>query len=60
MIITCKDGVSLCNKLKQHGIKAEVVGKIIERDKIVECNGEIYKLEPPQSDEIYRISFKED
>lgn len=60
MVITCKDGVGLCTKLKENGINAEVVGKIIECERIIETNGNIEILNQPYSDEIYKVSLKED
>ncbi|SHE73668.1 AIR synthase family protein [Caloramator proteoclasticus] len=60
MVITCKDGVGLCTKLKEKGINAEVVGKIIEYDRILESNNIIEKLTQPYLDEIYKASVKED
>ncbi|WDC85540.1 AIR synthase family protein [Caloramator sp. mosi_1] len=60
MVITCKDGVGLCAKLKENGINAEVVGKIIEYDRILESNNAIERLTQPYSDEIYKAIIKEE
>lgn len=54
MIIACGDGKGLCRLLKENGIDASVVGKLIPGEKILHsAHGDI-ELCPPESDEIYR------
>ncbi|EYE87829.1 AIR synthase [Fervidicella metallireducens AeB] len=55
MVITCNNGAELCNKLRENGINAEVVGKITESRKIITTDNGDVEIMPPESDEIYRI-----
>lgn len=59
LIIAEEEKVSIINeKLCEVGIKATVIGEIIEKGIIMEKNGQNYDIEPPTSDELYRaLSF---
>lgn len=60
LVVTCQNGDELCKKFIENGINANVVGKIIEYEKIVESNNKIEELAQPYSDEIYKVAIKED
>jgi hydrogenase expression/formation protein HypE len=57
MVITCKDGEGLCKVLMENGIEATVVGKIIERRKILNKDGVELEISPPEADEIYKVKI---
>lgn len=56
MLIIAEEGkVSKINKeLDKVGINSTVIGEITEESIKVERNGEIYEIEPPASDELYK------
>ena len=57
MIITAFDGHKLVEELKNSNIEASVIGEIIEGGKYIVENGVEKELLPPESDELYRVSF---
>ena len=60
MLITSPDGAGIVRELKKAGINAAVIGKITEGNDRVVINGDGRRfLEPPGSDELYRIYERE-
>lgn len=55
MVITCSNGKGLCELLNKNGISADVVGKITKGSKIIKAGGIEAEVNPPESDEIYRV-----
>lgn len=55
MLIVCDNEQEMMDELEREGIKASVIGKIIEKEKIVVNNGRIEKLEEPDADELYKV-----
>lgn len=55
MIITCSNGLGLCEMLNKNGISASIVGKITKENKIISSGGKELEIEPPESDEIYSV-----
>lgn len=56
MLIGTKHGNVLVDELKKAGISAAVIGKIVEgNDKVVISGEERRYLEPPKSDELYKV-----
>ena len=55
MLIATKRGDILKNILSENNISSEIIGKITESGKILEDNGSEIKVEPPHSDELYKI-----
>lgn len=56
MIMTCKEGVKLVNLLEKKGITASIIGKIIEKDRIIiKSDGSKSELEPPKADELFKV-----
>ena len=56
MIMSCKDGNKLVELLGQNGIKAAMIGKVTEKEKlIVNADGTSRILEPPGADELFKI-----
>ena len=56
MLITTKDGAGVVRSLKNAGINAAVIGKVTDGNDRVVCYGDEKRfLEPPKSDELYRI-----
>ena len=56
MLITCDKGHDLVRNLKEAGIHASIVGKVKEgNDRILFNQDERRFLEPPKSDELYKI-----
>ena len=54
MLITIKDGEKLVQALAEKGIKAAIIGKITEGEKLIWENGITKPLLPPQTDELYK------
>ncbi|MGI6643550.1 MAG: AIR synthase family protein [Bacillota bacterium] len=54
LVITAPDGPSLCEAYRQNGINAQVVGKITSGDRCLVVSGELFPLESPKSDELWR------
>lgn len=55
MLITCKDGQKLVEKLKQSGINASLVGKIIKEGKILVEDGKEIEVHSVERDELFKI-----
>jgi hydrogenase expression/formation protein HypE len=56
MLMAAPDGTGLVRALEKEGIPAAVVGKVTEgRDRVLEQEGECRFLEPPKTDEIYKV-----
>lgn len=56
MLITSPDGNEVVRRLKAAGINAAVIGKVTDSNDRVIINGDEKRfLEPPKSDELYRI-----
>lgn len=58
MIITCSNGIELCNLLSENGISASIVGRITEDNKIINSGGLEGEVVPPESDEIYNVKIE--
>jgi hydrogenase maturation factor len=57
MIITCSNGIGLCNLLSENSISASIVGRITEDNKLMNSGGLEGEVEPPESDEIYNVKI---
>ena len=56
MLMAAENGAKLMNGLKEAGIAAEVIGRATAGNDRVICNGEERRfLEPPKSDELYKV-----
>ena len=56
MLITAPNGHDLVRKLGEEGINASVIGKVTEgNDRILINEDEVRYLEPPKSDELYKV-----
>lgn len=60
MIITCSDGNGLIKELEKKGIKATIIGEVkAGTDKLImennSVNSKISKIDPPGSDELFKI-----
>lgn len=56
MLITVPNGSELVGALEGAGIKAAIIGVITDGERLVEKNGELMPLTPPQTDELYRVA----
>lgn len=55
LIIAENDKTPIIEKeLNKHGIKSTIIGEVIEKDIILEKNGELFNIDPPSSDELYK------
>lgn len=55
MLITCKDGNELVEKLRESGVQACVIGNIThDKACILAAGDEMVKIDPPESDELYK------
>jgi hydrogenase maturation factor len=55
MLITCKNGNSLVEKLEEAGVKASIIGKTTKSlKKIIEINGILEEIPSPGADELYK------
>jgi hydrogenase expression/formation protein HypE len=57
MIIACKDGEGLCRILRENEIEAQVVGRVIEGEKVIHTSSGDIEIAPPESDEIYKVNI---
>ncbi|MDU7442104.1 MAG: AIR synthase family protein [Clostridium sp.] len=55
MLITTCNGGNLVKKLKEHGINAEVIGKICDKNTVLIDEGKELDVEPPKRDELFNI-----
>lgn len=55
MIITCKRGMDLVEKLKSEDINATIIGNIITTGKLLVENGEEKEILPPGKDELFKL-----
>lgn len=55
MLITTCNGDNLVKKLKEHGINAEVIGKICDKNTVLIDEGKELDVEPPKRDELFNI-----
>lgn len=56
MLIVTPDGTGLVRRLEQEGIPSVIAGKVTEgRDRVLLRDGERRFLEPPKTDEIYKV-----
>lgn len=55
MIITCSNGPELVKVLGEAGIKASIIGKIIEKDRRIIDHGQVKELEQPGPDELFHV-----
>lgn len=54
MVITCKDGKGLIEKLKAIGVQAEIIGKITAEGRYLIEQGAKKELQPPGADELFK------
>jgi hydrogenase expression/formation protein HypE len=54
MIITCKKGALLKDRLKEAGIPAQVIGKILPEGRVLIKHNQAYPLTPPDRDELFK------
>lgn len=54
MIITCSNGNELVELFKASGIPSAIIGKIIEKEKVLIDNGIRKELDPPGPDELFK------
>ena len=55
MIITCSNGNKLLEQFRSAGIAATVIGKIIDKERVIIENGIKRELEPPGPDELFKV-----
>ena len=56
MLMAADDGNALVRELKKEGIPATVIGKALDgKDRVLENGDERRFLEPPKTDELYRV-----
>lgn len=55
LLIATSDKKTIINELKKEGIKATVVGRMIKKGRYVKSGTLKFPLEPPKSDELYKI-----
>lgn len=59
LLLVCENGEELAARLQRQGILATVIGQLRDdNDKVVIQNGEYRYLEPPKSDELYKMALK--
>lgn len=57
MMLTTSAPEKIKERLEQNGIKATVIGKIIEEGHILYKNQERYNVEPPKRDELFNLTL---
>lgn len=57
MIISAFDGQKLVDKLKEEGINAAIIGRIIDNGKYIIKNGIKSIIEEPETDELYKVNI---
>lgn len=55
MLITCKDGEGLIERLKENGIKATIVGEVTKENGMLVDNEKEIVVEAPERDELFKI-----
>ncbi len=55
MLIVCDNGAEMAAALEKDGIKASVIGKIIDKGKFIVEKGERLVLDEPEADELYNV-----
>lgn len=55
MLITCTNGAEIINLLKNNNIEAALIGNITNNKNILVKNGKEIEIEPPDSDELFKI-----
>jgi len=58
LLITCYNGKKLIKTLEENNIKAEIIGKIVNKNRTVVFEDKKIILEEPKSDELYKIKLK--
>lgn len=53
MLISCKDGQGLVDKLHQNKIKASIIGNITKEKGLLVIDGKEIEIEPPKRDELF-------
>ena len=54
LVVTTPRGPELCQAYREHGINAEVVGKITSRERQIIESGKTHDLTAPEADELWR------
>ncbi len=54
LVVTTPNGAELCQVYREHGINAEVVGKITLRERKTVESGKTHELGAPEADELWR------
>ncbi|AJA47443.1 putative hydrogenase expression/formation protein [Clostridium pasteurianum DSM 525 = ATCC 6013] len=55
MLVTCKDGNKLVDLLKKNNIESVIIGNITEDKNIIIKDGKEEEVDPPDSDELFKI-----
>lgn len=56
MVMTCKDGDGLVQKLEENNIQAAVIGRVTEEPARILVDGEnVEEIKQPESDELYKV-----
>lgn len=55
MVITTNKGKELVELFEKNNIHSKIIGKITERERCIYRNQRKYKLEPPDTDELFKI-----
>ena len=56
MLMTCREGDKLVELLNSEGIEAAIIGKVVEKERvIINKGGEKMKLDPPGADELFKV-----
>lgn len=58
MLITCKNGEKLIDKLKENHIGCSLIGKIVDKGGIVIKANESVEVTPPERDELFKLYEK--
>lgn len=57
MLMTTPQGEQCIARLREQGIQAKIIGKIVEGEKRIINNGQSYLLDAPESDELYKVNL---
>lgn len=58
LLITCKNGNEVVEKLTRNKIKATIIGKITKSEKLIIINNEEVIVPPPENDELFNIKLQ--